>query len=247
MVARIGAHDAALVERLRTPAVQESFCQVQAQFEIGDNVGLVSFPEVGGYYTTAALPEVWIDAQGNYKHLKGAGGLFPPLEHVVPAAEASERVILAPKLNPQGEHRVVSIYQKKGFCDPEPVYDERILEAPNAVFTGLFAHELAHYLDIYFEIPQHAEDVLKQLRKAAFAGGLIATQNYEEAGIDTVAGLMGFKQETIVTLEYMRQCVQSYTIANKPHRLATIYNWIYPSEIIDIIDFRLEMVRTFCP
>jgi len=195
--------------RERLVRLTPAFHEVRQSLGIGEEIGLGFVERVhegSGSDSFGAFPKLK-GAKLNRLRIT-APGLFVGEEDVQLTQRDIDNIVVMPNLDLPNK-RIVSIFQDN------PYENNNLLEASDAVFVGLMAHEIAHRYDgAERRLPAYVQQVLKQRRrnirkeqKEKAQSGEPVNKNHSfadhEAEIDIIASLMGYRTEIVAKLDYV--------------------------------------------
>lgn len=238
---RVEIFDEALLKRLKnfTP----TFLKMRQTMELDGTVGFASFPESHGVYEMGILPDLKKRDDKLYYQVRGF--LLPEEELVTP--KVVQRILVMPDLSKR-THRIVSIYQRKGWHENGEI-EERLLKAPDEVFIGVIAHELSHMFEFGIKKPKFLTDFEKgkgeEIEKFVEKNcpeGIINTQGLvEQSMMDITASLFGFKNAVLAKNKYLKECLSTYDGADD-----TSYSFMKaPGTCIEEINLRTKAVLNY--
>lgn len=251
---RVGAsveYQRALISRLRQPEAVKAFIETRNRMGVGSNVGLGSLPLAHGVYSAAMLAHIYKSRGGSYTY--PLSGLFPDWIGLSPG-EAGELLVVPPRpasvfawprlsirqIKQSYTLWLVSVYQNKGYWDPHPAEESRLLDVTDKVLTGLFAHEFAHYVEKFVGLQDSTKSVLASWHrgmKDVFVAEEIPIGAGAETEVDLIAASMGFKEEILAKNQYTMDCVATYVEPTAPQGL-----YVRPSEALSQLKYRNEQV-----
>ena len=253
---RVGAsaeYQRALTKRLQQPDTIKAFVETRNRMGVGSNVGLGSLPLAHGAYSAAMLAKIHKLGGGSYAYQEN--GLFPEWVGLSPG-EARELLVIPPRSAsvlswPRSPFRqikqshplwLVSVYQNKGYWDPLPQEETRLLGVTDKILTGLFAHEFAHYVEKFVGLPDSAKPVLAAWERESLTGGQGLSPEFPAGSLtdtktDLIAASLGFKEEILAKNQYTMDCVATYVEPTAPQGL-----YVRPSEALSQLKYRNEQV-----
>lgn len=239
---RVEIFDEALLKRLKN--FVPSFLKMRQIMGLDETVGFASFPDSHGVYEIGVLP--YLRKRGDKLYYQVHGFLFAEEELATP--EVVQRILVMPDLSKR-PHRIVSIYQRKGWNENGEI-EERLLKAPNEVFIGVIAHELSHMFEFGIKKPKFLTDFEKEKGKEIkkfveknCPNGILNTGLLEEQCMtDITASLFGFKDAVLAKNKYLKECLSTYNGADD-----TSYSFMKaPGTCIEEISLRTKAVLNFC-
>jgi hypothetical protein len=117
-----------------------------------------------------------------------------------------------------------------------------LLGVTDKILTGLFAHELAHYVERFVGFTESLLDAWDRLPVGAISEIPVGGGTLTEARVDLIAASLGFKEEILAKNLYTMECVAGYVEPPVPDGLS-----VTPSEALDQLKYRNEQVRLLVP
>jgi hypothetical protein len=250
---KITAHERAVVNRLKQPEIVGRFKGVRSSFGFGGNIGLGSLPLAHTAYSAAMVStDIKIGNSGEIVYsIPGRNYLEVGVEHItVPAEEAGSRIAVVPETADEDRSmHIVSIFQRKGYLDaPEPIApDTAILNAPENVFIGLFAHEFAHLAEMHDRIVPEALCRVEEWqqdsrwdnpdRRIPLLTGIHS--DVSETKYDIIGAATGYAAEIVQKLDYMIDCISGYNGNDDPR----YYRVMMPQDVVRQLEYRRAWIK----
>lgn len=212
-----------------------TFLEMREKMGVKDDIGFGYLPE---FHTEGislgGLPDIKRTKKGDIKYSVQDGLLQADQEKL---SKKDEKKILVMPGHLEKKQRIVSIH------DPVEEWDEsgnfpHLTDAPEDVFVGIIAHELAHSYNTKTKLPPQVESVLKNRYKDNNPDGKYKwrydTANEQE--MDIIAGLFGYKEQVIAKLDFMIDRIgrMGEHFKNKQY-------------IINSLEARKQQVLKYCP
>lgn len=206
--------------KARLSILTPNFVAIREAMGITSEVGLGFFPQLHEKYCLGLLP--LLERRGNSGRLYyPTPGLFFGGDYIPMTRQDRTHMVLMPDDNIE-KPSIVSIYQKAPEGIQETV-EEKLLNAPDIVYEGIMAHELAHMFEGRIQPPGFVANFLDQrmttiedMSVDPQRQGQVLTE-YDlthEAAMDTVAAMFGFRQQVLAKLVYLLECLKTYPGAN---------------------------------
>lgn len=183
--------------RERMEQLVPTFLEVREKMGIGKEVGFGYLREVHrDSHSLGTLPEIKKTRQGRIKY--SVPGSFGKVHQENLPEEERKNILVMPK--GERKQRVVSV------CDPYEDWDAKLanlIDAPDDIFIGIIAHELAHTFNSKTKFTLEVRNILENRHRKN--GGKekwnYNTNNEEET--DIIASLFGYKKEVIAKIDFM--------------------------------------------
>lgn len=221
-----------LHERLKqlTPA----FLEIRKKMGIGENIGFGSLPKVHSeQHTLGALPDIIKTKEGRIKY--SCSGFLGQIYQEKLSRKEAQDIFVMPNPSGQKEQRIVSV------CDPYAEWNAEmanLTDAPDAVFVGVIAHELAHCFNPRSKFPPEIICVLKnRFRKEN--PNIKSNWSYggsDEQEIDIIAASFGYKEQIIAKIDFLISRLNKFGPYFKEKE-----------RIIKSLELRRQQVLKYCP
>jgi len=218
-----------------------TFLDVRKKMGIKDNVGFGYLPETHRSESSlGALPAIKKDEKGKIRY--SIAGFLGPGRVFIDLSEKDEKNILvmpvAPKSS-ESEQAIVSI------CDDWEEWDknqspfaDNLINAPDDVFIGLIAHELAHSYGSESKFPPEIRSILENRHREIYPE-IKREWRYDttdEEEIDIIASLSGYKEQVIAKIDFMIDRFNKYGPYFKEKE-----------RVIKSLETRKQEVLKYCP
>lgn len=178
------------------------FLEIRKRMGIKENIGFGFLPKVHGEgYSLGSLPEITRSKKGkiNYSVPKSFG-IGADKEEL--SEEEAKNILVMPKVS-KGKGNIVSIVDL--FYEERNTKMTNLMDAPDDVFVGIIAHELAHSYNSRSKFPPEISNILGKRYKKKFPdntdGWRYDTHNEQE--IDIITSLFGYKKQVIAKIDFM--------------------------------------------
>ncbi|MFA6410037.1 MAG: hypothetical protein WCW26_00465 [Candidatus Buchananbacteria bacterium] len=231
---------------LRLEDMAPMFLEARKKMGLGENIGFGSLPIAhGDLQTIGCLPKIKLSADGGISY--DAYGFLGEIYETNLSEEEKKGILINPQPAANQQLRLVSL------ADPieEPSEDDHLfynevpylVDAPDDVYAGTIAHELAHCFDDETKIPPEIIKVLKYRQQQEYPD-LIKEWHYNEGNhdsveedVDLIAAMLGYKQEIITKINFMLDRIN--------RRIK--YKNIYVESTIEHLERRKQQVLKYCP
>ena len=217
--------DRALMERLQ--GLTPKFLYIRGAMGVGPEVGFGSLPLThvsGEGFSIATLPHIKPIGEGNpILHYQILSGIFgSEVKYIAMNPFDAQRILVDPE-DRGNDQAILSIYPPYSIETAET----QLVDAPDEVFEGAIAHELAHLIDGgVYPIPLVVQDFIERrnrdlqtfINSSDPSDRTRYNEEYDrtnEAVQDVIAGLLGFKKQSLATLQYVIRCVQTKEVYRK--------------------------------
>ncbi len=161
-------------------------------------VGLAVLPRVHIGFAAAAMPS---SSKKNGKITYSAPGVMCSTHQEV--LKPRNRSVVLPDYSLEHNY-LVSIFP----VTPEGNFEEQILNCPDEILTGFYAHEMAHWADDFVSIPTSISQGLNRIVNQSCSDSRIRC-NFD-VKIDLIAARHGFKEPILAKLDYMMERLNAY-------------------------------------
>jgi hypothetical protein len=193
------------------------FLAIRDSMGLGTEVGFGFLPYSHSVYSMGQLPLLEKDPKDGkllYPVPNIFGVNYTPLTY-----EDRKQIVVMPD-DQTPTPRIVSIYQRKGW-DARGVVEEKLLTAPDEVIEGIIAHEMSHLIRDKTEKPEFVTRFIKQREREIDILALNHDRRLweqfdetNEAEIDVIASMFGYKHQILAKIDYVIDCLRTYKGAN---------------------------------
>jgi len=212
-----------------------TFLEIREKMGIKDDIGFGYLPEFHSEgISLGGLPDIKRTKKGDIEY--SVQGWLLQIEQEKLAKEEEKNILVMPK-HLEHKQRIVSIH------DPHEKWDTKgefphLIDAPDDVFIGLIAHELAHSYNSRSKLPPEVRSILEKRYKDNRPGSKYkwSYDTHDEEEMDVIASLFGYKDQVVANLDFMIDRINKMGpyFRNKQH-------------IIKSLEVRKQQVLKYCP
>ncbi len=178
------------------------FLEIRERMGVKEDIGFGYLPEFHSEgISLGGLAEIRKTKLGDIKYGAPAG-LGQSYQEALPKEEEKNILVMPGFLDKK--QRMVSIYDPCEEWDTKGEFSH-LTDAPDDVFVGLIAHELAHSYNARSKFPPEVRAALEKRHKDISPDSKYKWRydTDDEEEMDIIAGLFGYKEQVVAKIDFM--------------------------------------------